>query len=194
MIGKEFEHFLRTNDESVSFANLKGGIDYGLAWKRARVLDASPVVFEEINGEIGDHLLRLTDYLKLPSVPDVILTRDWADFAAPERQDQPDRIIAEAYFDKDIPTRGIIRLSPGFLKGIVDKKMGRRKDLPLPLELVLGHESFHLWQFKQEETARQLDKDLAELKARGFDGWNLTKSEVDAREFERFWLENWFKF
>ena len=191
MINREYEHFLRTNDASPSFATLTGGIEHGLDWQGAGALDASPVVFEEINREVGDHLLRITDHLRLPSIPDVLLIRDWTKLT-PERQEPEEEVIADAYFDADIPNRGIIRLSPDYLKTVVDRKMGRLSHLPLPLPLVLGHEGFHLYQFLVSPA--QIAQDIREKGQKGLSAWIVTKSETQAKEFERYWLENWHRF
>ena len=98
-------------------------------------------------------------------------------------------IIANATVNNHYP-EGIVRYSPFYLKSYVSSKLGIEQDIecsPVPLSSVNGHEAYHLWQYRNQRD--RVLRDVHVLENEGLDEWNQTQTEIDARKFEKRWLE-----
>lgn len=88
---------------------------------------------------------------------------------------------------------GIIEFSSKYLTHIVEFRMGRGDIYPRrPLELVVAHEVFHLWQHRGDLTRQLIASDYARFEEEGVFGWNNTQTEKDASEFASRWLEKFY--
>ena len=171
---------------SSDFSELKAQASLGFNWEGAGFIRTTPQVIEQINSETASNLIRLKRHLKLPFYPEVKLLQDWSEVLPEEH-----RLMHEIYGDSNINkagTKGIIRISPAIVKAFVTERMGIAQMPPISLAGILGHEAFHLRQLF--DNPEQVAKDVAVLKdLNGLELWESTITEINANEFERFWIE-----
>jgi hypothetical protein len=108
-------------------------------------------------------------------------------------------VVADTIISEDNFPRGLVRLFARHVEqGISDGvNVG---GLPLRIVGTLGHEGFHARQWKSNRSALERDLQTAKL-AEAIGGtrarvaaWGLTRSELDAMEFEKNWLEHWMDY
>jgi len=184
---------LRSHHETVSqqkeFNTLLAEIDVGIRWEEAAFLKVPIIIRTEINREIADHMHRLKRHLQLNSHPKIGLLQEWNELP-PEDERIMDKIWGDAFLSKDIP-QGRIRFSPKHIKESVTEKIGKVEIPVYPLGGIVAHEEFHIWQFINNPLQVQRDLKVMNRRDEVEEAWNYTNTEVQAGEFERYWIENW---
>ena len=108
----------------------------------------------------------------------------------PEDERIMDKIWGDAFLSQDIP-QGRIRFSPKHIKESVTEKIGKVEIPVYPLGGIVAHEEFHIWQFINIPLQVQRDLKVMNRRDEVEEAWNCTNTEVQAGEFERYWIENW---
>jgi len=181
----ELKSFFIGQQSASEFTKLKAKFALSVNWEGAGFIRTPPEIIDQINEEAADNLMRLKCHLNLFSFPTVGLLTDWNE-VLPEESRLMQDVYADAIVDQVFP-HGRIRISPSILKAIVTEKTGIAHPPPIPLSGILGHEVFHIWQFLH--TPQQVERDVSTHMSMGIEAWTQTKTEIEAREFERHWIE-----
>lgn len=189
MTGSERGYYKTDQSQEDEFRTLLTEIDSGIGWEEAGFLKVPIIIRTEINREIADHMHRLKRHLQLNSHPKIGLLQEWNELP-PEDERIMDKIWGDAFLSKDIP-QGRIRFSPKHIKESVTEKIGKVKIPVYPLGRIVAHEEFHIWQFINNPLQVQRDLKVMNRRDEVEEAWNYTNTEVQAGEFERYWIENW---
>lgn len=155
--------------DGASFLKLSRGVEDGLLDDFARILMATSA------------------HLKKP-VPEVELIHGWSQpLEGYEQNHELREIFANAYLDENYP-HGIIFVSPFYLKAEITHRMGINQGFMFPLEFVLAHEDYHIWQISNQY--EKTVEDYKVLRTEGLAAWNLTQTEIDANEFANSWIQD----
>lgn len=166
----------------------------GLGIRNADFLKIPNKITQEIIDNIAIDLIDLSKYLEIP-LPKIGLTIPWdgggsKSMLSSHANYSISDILASATVDDNLHPEGIIQYSPFYLKSYVSSRMGIEQDIeypPLPLRVLNGHEAFHLWQYKNKRD--QVLRDVHILENEDLEAWNKTKTEIEARGFEKTWLQ-----
>lgn len=189
MTGSERGYYKTDQSQEDEFRTLLTEIDSGIGWEEAGFLKVPIIIRTEINREIADHMHRLKRHLQLNSHPKIGLLQEWNELP-PEDERIMDKIWGDAFLSKDIP-QGRIRFSPKHIKESVTEKIGKVKIPVYPLGRIVAHEEFHIWQFINNPLQVQRDLKVMNRRDEVEEAWNYTNTEMQAGEFERYWIENW---
>lgn len=163
----------------------------GLALEEATFLEIPRYVQTNIVSKIESSFIALSKILSIP-VPEIGLTMSWSgeSYIRVPKGDRIEDIIAQADFDESNQI-GIVRYSPFYLKSLISNKLGVGQDIeiqPHPLEGVTAHEGFHIWQYMNQ--GEQIKRDFQIALREGSRGFNQTRTEQEAIEFQNSWLRN----
>jgi hypothetical protein len=170
--------------EQVDFEEYEGEIYRGIDMDGTGFLKLPKVIEAAVIFDFAKILTETSDHLNKP-LPVVTLMHGWNEPLAVYSQNYDAReILANASVNKDYPD-GIIRISPFFLKSEFTARIASNVTVP-PLEFILAHEDFHIWQFLAQPD--QAMADCKVLSEKGLDAWNSTRTEIDANEFGKAWI------
>jgi hypothetical protein len=186
----ETDFLHKSQETSSKFITAKSNFTKGMKWEENSI-NILPKERELINNSAADHLVRTVRYLQLPGIPEISLLFPWEITENKSNDSKGETIYANAYIDKDFPN-GLIRISPVFIESFVIKSIREEGNWSiLHLGALLAHESFHLWQYIH--IPEKVERDLTIYGNLDLNIWNQTQTEREAKEFEKYWIENWFK-
>lgn len=139
-----------------------------------------------ITTDIAKNLIIISRELEipLPSIG-VILPKDPL-FKVRSQSGEEIYTLANASIPDENP-EGLIKFSEGYLDHLISFRMGYDEEIPRPIEWVVSHEAYHLWQHKH--TPKRIALDCIVQYKNGAEAWETTQSEIDANEYANRWLE-----
>lgn len=163
-------------------------IHHGLDLDSAGFLKIPEGIEDGLLNDFVRILISTSAHLKKP-VPEVKLIHGWSQpLEGYEQNHELREIFANAYLDENSP-HGVIFVSPFYLKAeITHRIMGIKQGFMFPLEFVLAHEDYHIWQFSNQY--EKTVEDCNVLRTDGLAAWNLTQTEIDANEFANSWIQD----
>lgn len=178
--------------EEEKLKSFKAEIYKGLDINGAAFLKLPKEVEEKFINDFAKILIATSSHLR-KQLPEVDLIHGWNEPLDGYSENHEIReILANATVDENYPN-GIIRVSPFYLKseftrrisfGSIDNDLGTI----LPLNFLLPHEDFHVWQFLNQKD--RVVKDCKVFAKEGLAAWSKTRTEIDANEFANIWIKN----
>lgn len=183
--------FHKTKEQGDKLENFKRDIYKGLELERAGFLRIPKQVEEELIDEIAVTIASTSKDLGKP-LPAVSLIHGWDEpLPGYDTNHEIREVLANATLSEDVPN-GIIRISPFYLKEEITVRINgffsQEGDARYPLNFVLPHEDFHIWQFKN--MPEQVLRDTEILKREGLAQWSQTRTELDASQAANNWISN----
>jgi len=194
MAGSEFDFNLGARgDEALTGLIVPSGEFPGIYWEQVGSLRVPLETQRVISFEIDKQLQKLTRFLGINRA-NIIITETPKGNSKLEN-DQLARLSADTFISDDIPNGLMHIYTPTIEEIIAEMNNGyNRPSLIIPANV--GHECFHVWQWKMNREA--VGKDVVMSKIPGTnvlgDDWNNTLTERYAVWFERFWIEHWMDF
>lgn len=178
--------------EEENLKSFKTEIYKGLDIDGASFLKLPREVEEKFVDDFANILIATSTHLK-KSLPEIGLIHGWNEPLDGYSENHEIReILANATVDENYQN-GIIRVSPFYLKSEFTRRIGFGQadndgSAILPLNFLLPHEDFHIWQFLNQED--RVVEDCRKLATGGLASWNITKTEAEANEFANIWIKN----
>jgi len=165
----------------------------GIYWEQVGSFRVPVETQRVINLEIDKQLQKLTRVLDI-NRPNIIITQTPKGNSKLEN-DQLARLSADTFISDDIPN-GLMHIYTPTIEDIIAEMNNGYNRSSLIIPANVGHECFHVWQWKMNREAVEKDVAMSKLPGRDILGenWNNTLTERYAVWFERFWIENWMDF
>lgn len=182
---------LFTSEEHKRLDSYRNEIYHGLDIDGVSFLKLPKDIERGLVNDVAKILIATSANLKKP-IPEVGLIHGWSERLEGYSQNHEIReVLANTSLDKDYP-RGIIRISPFYLKPEFTKRVNFEvredsEDFMYPLEYLLAHEDFHVWQFLNQY--EKVMEDCKAFKVGGLAVWDQTQTEIDANQAARNWIE-----
>lgn len=183
MIGPELVPNLGTDTVSLIEASNPLRIIGGVYWDKEALSLATPGARDQIYEEIDFHRKKLSKFLGLDGVAEVVIKgRDIKPLAG-----------SDTMVDDNFPY-GLIRIFPLVMTEVVKRRSGIFTSGQIDLPGTMSYENFHIWQTLKNSEA--LLADVHNSLIPGTDVmddflWPSSRSELDAVEFSKFWAEHW---
>jgi hypothetical protein len=197
MSSSEFDFNLGTQEQTSSELTLPAEEFPGIYWEQVGLFRVPMATRHVLNSEIDKQRHNFMACLGIMQKPDVVIMQD--------PKNIPDKKIAvlsaDTLINEALP-RGIIRLFFSHMELIIAEKVARDQAPSIRLAGTMGHEGYHIkqWNTPAEHEAAEIDLKLAKLAGEkgGIEAqlavWNVTPTEIMAKEFERYWIEHWMDF
>lgn len=187
MISREINFLYRAEEKSV-FNSHRTKIAENLKLKEV-VTNIPSAVEEGVVTDIAKNLIRLSKELKIPLPSIGIIVPTDKHFAIKSQNGKKRYALANSSISEENP-EGIIKFSPLYLDHLISFRMGFDEEKPSPIEWLVSHEAFHLWQHRNNPEA--IVQDCMQYE-NGAEAWETTLSEIHANEFAKRWLERFYR-
>lgn len=188
MVGGEKDYLYRANQEQRDFHEYKIKVRQGLGLGVTIVPEIPFDLRDKIVTETATNMVNLCGELDIPLPFIGIKSADEEARLIATSKTPGSYLLANSEITNEHP-EGIIEFSSKYLTQVVRFRMGEGTTIPKPLELIVAHEAFHLWQHRGDITREIIRSDNKKFEAEGLLGWNSTQTEIDANEFANRWLE-----
>jgi hypothetical protein len=166
----------------------------GIYWEQVGVFKVPVEARSQISLGMADQRRRLMARFDISQFDIVVMQDPKGNFVDNKILFSADTLIDDENFRK-----GLVKLFSSHVEEAIRAGQGGN-NLPLSLIGTLGHEGFHIWQWKAIRRMVEMDLEVARLaeekgglKARAA-AWSETQTERMARGFERDWLEHWMDY